>query len=179
MGSSVFLVVGILFGFLCAIVATLLILVIPKLNSPNKEPTVEEFKNRIGSVRTELRTLEQQIWEYGIGKEEENKTWRRSYQDFVGKIIPVLHSCWLGREDDHTAKAVYNEMMNGLKTIGIEEIIPKYNEAIDINDRKYSVRLSDGDPPYIVNKVIYPGYQLRSRKLDSFYLSQPFPNCSY
>lgn len=173
MSESLFLAIGILLGFLFALTVTLLLSLYSKPASHQALMPIEILKRRVGTIRTELQSLEEQLWVYGVAKEEENKKWRRSYRDFANKTINSLHSCWIGKDEDATAKATYSELITGLKTIGIEEIIPEIGENIDETDKRFSFRVIGGKPPFVVARLVYPGYKLNSSQLgETIILSQ-------
>ena len=173
MDNSLFLVIGVLLGLLFALAATLLLTTYRKPFLSKASLPIETLKKRAGDIRAELQTLEEQLWVYGVDKEEENKKWRRVYRDFASKTINALQSCWIGKDEDPTAKATYDELITGLKTIGIEEIIPKIGDAVDDNDKKVSIRVVSGEPPFVVQRLMYPGYQLNSRHLGTTMILSP------
>ncbi len=172
--DSLLLVIGILLGFLFALAVTLLITSSMKKTVSHKSIlSIELLKKQAGDIRGELLSLEEKLWVYGVGKEEENKKWQRVYRDFASKTINTLQSCWIGKDDDPTSKATYDELLTGLKTIGIEEIIPKIGELVNENDKNISIRVISGKPPYVVKTLVYPGYQLNSRQLGTTMVLSP------
>ncbi len=177
MDSPAFLAVGLLMGFLCAIAAMVLILLWHKPGrSPDKPaaaPGLEALTGQLRDMQRDLKRIEDQVWAHGLSKDEEIKYWRSSYQAFAEKTIAVLHSCWLGRDDDATARAVYHELLSGLQAIGIEEITPEPGEAVDSGDGRYSIRESRGEAPFVMARLIYPGYQLHLRQTGATYLLAP------
>ncbi|AII60222.1 hypothetical protein X793_05590 [Dehalococcoides mccartyi CG4] len=173
MDNSVYIVIGLLLGMLFALASTLLLL-IPSMKPKTKSTLpIEILKQRIHEINAELQEVAQQLWIYGVEQEEENKKWRRIYRDFTSKTIDTLHSCWIGRNDDITAKATYDELVTGLKTIGIEEILPNVGEIINEDDDSISIRVIKGDTPFRVIKLVYPGYQLNSRHLKTKIILSP------
>ena len=180
MTDSLFLVIGLVFGMLFAITVTLVLISQPRERKINQKATntltassVEQIKAESKSIRDDMEKLEKRFWIYGVEKEEENKKWRRVYRDFASKTINTLYSCWIGREDDATSRATYNELMTGLKAVGIEEIIPVIGQPIKEDQDDISIRSTTGVAPFNVSKVILPGYRLNSRHLDTLMLLAP------
>lgn len=174
MDSSVYLAIGILCGLLYGLTATLILINFTKPNVLNQPSLpIEALRKKASGIQGELQELEQQIWLYGIEKEEENKKWRRVYRDFASKTINTLNTCWVGKDDDPTAKATYDELITGLKSIGVEEIRPEIGEKLEEAGQAVSLRVIKGKSPFVVKRLVYPGYQLNSRHLGSIMILAP------
>ena len=171
--DSLLLVIGILLGLLFSVAFTLLLTINPKTTPLPMLLPIERLKKRTSEIRAELQILEEQLWVYGVDKEDENRKWTRAYMSFANKTINAMQSCWIGKDEDPTAKATYDELITGLKTIGIEEIIPNVGDKVDDNDKKVSIRVINGKPPFVVRRLVYPGYQLNSNQLGTTVVLSP------
>jgi hypothetical protein len=121
-----------------------------------------ELRKGVEKLQKETDNLGKQVWNYGGIREERIHRWREACFATAGKAVSVLKTCWLER-DNPVGKAIYDELVLSLKTIGLEVIKPEIGEKINENDRRYWIKLKRGIPPYTVSKLIYPGYYFRPR----------------
>jgi hypothetical protein len=110
----------------------------------------------------DARGLEENLLEYGDMREEGIRRWRGLSFEVAKRAVSVLKTCWLEQEDP-LGQIIYSELLGNLKAIGIEEINPRQGESVDINDHRYLVKKKEGIPPFMLRRVIYPGYYFRPR----------------
>ncbi|MFO7773518.1 MAG: hypothetical protein R6V59_06245 [Dehalococcoidia bacterium] len=160
MQNELYLLLGVLIGFIYTLAVAAIVILLSHQKRP-KETTLGNLRNILSKVQEEIHEAQEQVWVYGSGEEEKGRRWRIACINIVGKAVDVLQSCWLGREQDSTASAVYDELLVGLKSVGLEEIKPSLGEEIEENDRYYRIKEREGTSPYKVSRLICPGYYLK------------------
>lgn len=160
MQNELYLVVGALIGFIYTLAAAAIVLTLSyrRKFSPT---TLGDLRSRLTKIQEDVQKTQEQIWDYGSGEEEKARRWRIACTAVAGKATDVLQSCWLGREQDPTAQAIYDELVVGLKSVGLEEIMPSLGQEVEENDRRYRITQKDGYPPYKVSKLLCPGYYFK------------------
>jgi len=128
--------------------------------------TLGNIRQQVESIQKGMHDLQGQIWQYGTNEEEKGKNWRISCLSMAQKAVTVLQSCWLEREENEYAQAVYDELLMGLKRVGIEEVVPTLGEVVDEEDTIYRIVKREGQPPFRISKVVYPGYNFKTKLVD-------------
>jgi hypothetical protein len=131
-------------------------------------PTLGNIRQQIEGIQKSMEDMQRQIWQYGTNEEQQSKNWRTSCLAVAQKAVTVLQSCWLEREENEYAQAVYDELLMGLRRVGIEEAIPTLGETINEEDTPYRIAKKEGLPPFHVSKVIYPGYNFKIKKGETY-----------
>jgi hypothetical protein len=160
MDNGLYFALGILVGLVYTVAIVTIVISFP-LQNKTALPRLGELRHRLESIQQEMHGLGEQIWDYGSSEEERSRRWRIACVAIAGKAVSVLQSCWLEREQDVTARAVHDELLLSLKSVGVEEINPSQGEKVDEDDRRYRIMKREGSPPYKVSKVFCPGYYLR------------------
>lgn len=161
MQNDLYVLIGLLLGLICALCGAVVVL---SFNNPRRteRTTLGDLRNRLAGVQEEMQQAQEQIWSYGTGEEEKARRWRIACTAVAGKAADVLQSCWLGRERDAAARAIYDELLVGLKSVGLEEIRPSLGQEVEENDRRYRIKQSDANPPPLrVSRLVCPGYRFR------------------
>ena len=161
MQNELYLSIGALIGFIYTLAACAIIISLSGRRQP-KPTTLGNLRSLLSKVQEEMQQAQEQIWNYGSGEEEKARRWRITCTAVAGKAADVLQSCWLGREQDSTARAIYDELLVGLKSAGLEEIMPSLGQEVEENDRRYRIKQKDGYPPYKVSKLLCPGYYFKA-----------------
>ena len=156
--SDLYLLIGLLLGFIYALAASVVVISWGYQRKKAGSMTLGNLRNSLQSIQNEINQVQEQIWHYGSAEEELSRRWRIACLAVAGKAVTVLQSCWIGREQDATAQAVYDELLMSLKSVGVEEISPKLGDQIDENDRRYRIRKKNGRHPYEVVRLVQPGY---------------------
>lgn len=160
MQNELYLLIGALIGFIYTLAAAVIVISLSGRKQP-KQTTLGTLRSLLSKVQEEVQQAQEQIWDYGSGEEEKARQWRIACTTVAGKAADVLQSCWLGREQDPTARAIYDELLVGLKSAGLEEIMPSLDQEVEENDRRYRIKQKDGYPPYKVSKLLCPGYYFK------------------
>lgn len=122
-----------------------------------------EVLEDIRRLHEEAQKLEEQTAKYGGHREEKIRRWRISCFNSLRSIVPVLESLWNER-DTPIGSAMYNQLVVNLTTVGLEEIKPELGEKInEENNKGFNIIKKEGDPPYCISKVLYPGYYFHPR----------------
>lgn len=156
--SDLYLLIGLLLGFIYALAASVIVISWGYQRRKTGSMTLGNLRNSLQSIQNEINQAQEQIWHYGSAEEELSRRWRIACLAVAGKAVAVLQSCWIGREQDATAQAVYDELLMSLKSVGVEEIAPELGDQIDENDRRYRIRKKNGQYPYEVVRLVQPGY---------------------
>jgi hypothetical protein len=167
MQNDLYLIIGILMGFIFILAAVVIIISFPRLRSP-KPTTLGDLRKLLSKVQDDVQQTQERIWDYGSKEEEKSQNWRIACTSVIGKAVSVLQSCWFGREQDATSQAVYDELLNGLKSVGLREIKPNMGQEVTEDDRQYSIKRIEGKAPYKVSKLLCPGYSFKSEKGEYF-----------
>lgn len=160
MQNELYLLIGALIGFIYTLAACVIIISLSGRRQP-KPTTLGNLRTLLSKVQEEVQQAQEQVWDYGSGEEEKARRWRIACTAVAGKAADVLQSCWLGREQDSTARAIYDELLVGLKSAGLEEIVPSLGQEVEENDRRYRIKQKDGHPPYKISKLLCPGYYFK------------------
>lgn len=160
MQYEIYLLMGALIGFIYALAAAVIAISLSR-RKQTKQTTLGDLRSLLSKVQEEIQQAQEQVWDYGSGEEEKGRRWRIACTSIAGKAADVLQSCWLGREQDSTARAIYDELLVGLKSAGLEEIKPSLGQEVEENDGRYRIKQKDGYPPYKVSKLICPGYYFK------------------
>ncbi|MFC1937790.1 hypothetical protein ACFLWY_04470 [Chloroflexota bacterium] len=160
MQNELYLLIGALIGFLYTLAAVMIVISLDyrKTTAPT---TLGNLRSLISKIQEEIQQAQEQIWSYGSTEEEKARDWRIACTTMAGKAVSVLQSCWLEREQNATALAVYDELLTGLKSVGVGEIRPALGQEVEENDRQYRVKKMEGKPPYRVSKLLCPGYYFK------------------
>jgi hypothetical protein len=158
--SELYLLLGALIGFIYTLAVAAIVILLSRQKRP-KETTLGDLRNILSKVQEEIQEAQERVWAYGSGEEEKGRQWRIACITTAGKAVDVLQSCWLGREQDSTASAIYDELLVGLKSIGLEEIKPSLGQEIEESDRHYRIKEREGSSPYRVSRLVCPGYYLK------------------
>jgi len=158
--SELYFALGTLLGFIYTLaIATIMISF--RHQSKTVSPTLGDLRRRLEGIQQDIQDMQSKVWNYGSTEEEKSRRWRVACLTVAGKAVAALQSCWLEREQDTSAQAVYDELLLSLKSVGVEEINPSLGEKVEENDRRYRIRKREGFAPYKVSKVLYPGYYFR------------------
>lgn len=160
MQDELYLLLGVLIGFVYTLAIVVIVISFGRRKQP-KQTTLGNLQNILSKVQEQIHEAQEQIWTYGSGEEEKGRRWRIACITIAGKAVDVLQSCWLGREQDSTASAIYDELLVGLKSTGLEEIKPSLGQEIEENDRHYRIKEKEGNYPYRVSRLVCPGYYLK------------------
>ena len=160
MQNELYLLIGVLIGFVYTLAAAAIVISLGR-RKPPEQTTLGNLRSLLSKVQEEMQEAQEQVWAYGSGEEEKGRRWRIACTTIAGKAADVLQSCWLGREQDSTASAVYDELLMGLKSAGLEEIKPSLGQEVEENDRNYRIKHKEGAPPYRVSKLLCPGYYFK------------------
>jgi len=147
-------------GFIYTLAVTAILLSLRYLKKANPT-TLGNLRSSLESIQNEIQQLHEQIWHYGSTEEEISRRWKIACVALAGKAVAALQSCWLGREQDTASRAVYDELLMSLKSVGVEEITPGVGDQVEENDRRYRIRKKEGSPPYKVSRVLCPGYYFK------------------
>ena len=158
-----YLVIFILVLFIFIIAAVVILLSLSRKRSVFS-PTLGNIRQQIENIQKGMQDMQGQIWQYGTNEEQKSKNWRGSCLAVAQKAVTVLQSCWLEREENEYAQAVYDELLMGLRRVGVEEAIPVLGEIINEEDTLYRIVKKEGLPPFRVSRVIYPGYNFKMKK---------------
>ncbi len=160
MQNELYLLMGALIGFIYALAAAAIVVSLSGRRSP-KPTTLGNLRSLLSKVQEEVQQAQEQIWSYGSAEEEKVRRWRIACTAVAGKAVSVLQSCWLEREQNATALAVYDELLTGLKSVGVGEIRPSLGQEVEENDRQYRINKIEGAPPYRVSMLLCPGYYFK------------------
>ncbi len=163
------LLIGLLIGFIYTLAAAVIIMSLnnrkepspPKQLEDHKPTTLGDIRKLLAKAQEGIQQSQEQVWDYGTGEEEKARRWRIACTSVASTAADVLQSCWLGREQDATSQAIYDELMGGLRIVGLEEIMPSLGQEVTENDRHYRIKHVEGEPPYKVSKLLCPGYQFK------------------
>ncbi len=160
MQNELYLLIGALIGFIYTLAAAAIIISLGR-RKPPRPTTLGNLRSLLSKVQEEIQEAQEQVWAYGSGEEGKGRQWRIACTAIAGKAADVLQSCWLGREQNSTARAIYDELLVGLKSVGLEEIKPSLGQEVEENDRTYRIKHKEGAPPYKVSKLLCPGYYFK------------------
>jgi hypothetical protein len=160
--ANAYLALGVLLGFVYML-AVAAIVVLSSRRRRNDPSSLGIIRRSIADVQQELQRTEKQIWEYGRQEEGRSRYWRNTFLDTAVKAAGVLRSCWQEQEQDETARTIYNTLLTGLTSAGFEEIAPGVGDRIQEDDERFRFNERDGQPPYQIKRVLYPGYYFRVR----------------
>ena len=160
MNNDLYLLIGVLIGFVYTLAAAAIVITLSRPKQP-KQTTLGDLRSRLSRVQEEIQAAQEQVWTYGTGEEEKGRRWRIACTTIAAKAADVLQSCWLGRERDPSAAAVYDELLVGLKSIGLEDIKPSLGQEVQEDDGDYRIKHREGAPPYRVSKLLCPGYSFK------------------
>ncbi len=163
MQNDLYLIIGILMGFIFILAATIIIISLAHLRTP-KPTTLGDLRKLLSKVQDDVQQTQGRIWDYGSKEEEKCQNWRIACTSVIGKAVSVLQSCWFGREQDATSQAIYDELLVGLKSVGLIEIKPKVGQEVKEDDRQYRIKKIEGNAPYAVSKLLCPGYSFKPEK---------------
>ncbi len=121
-----------------------------------------DLRHLAKNLQQEAQSLEKSLLDYGDDREEKIRRWRAVSFEVAKRAVNVLKSCWIER-DEPLGQMIYDELVSSLRPMGVEEICPKLGEVIEASDHKFHIRSKNGEPPYKVTQVIYPGYYFRPR----------------
>ena len=158
--NELYLLIGALIGFIYALAAAAIVVLLGQ-RKQTKQTTLGDLRSRLAGVQEEIQAAQEQVWAYGSGEEEKGRRWRIACTTMAAKAADVLQSCWLGREEDPSASAIYDELLMGLKSVGLEEIRPSLGQEVGEDDRDYRIKHKEGAPPYRVSKLLCPGYSFK------------------
>jgi len=156
--GDLYLLIGVLVGFIYTLAASVILISWGQRRKRINQMTLGNLRSSLESIQKNIQDVEEEVWHYGSAEEERSRRWRIACLAVAGKAIAVLQSCWIGREQDATAQAVYDELLMSLKSVGVEEIAPELGDQIDENDRRYRIGKKDGQHPYEVVRLVRPGY---------------------
>ncbi len=157
MQNELYLLIGALIGFIYTMAVATIVLLL-RYRRKTTPSTLGNLRKLLGQVQNEIRQIEEHVWNYGTGEEEKAQRWRISCGAVLGKAVSALQSCWYGREQDSTSQAIYDELLVGLKSVGLAEIKPNLGQEVEENDRHYRIKKMEGVAPYKVSKLLCPGY---------------------
>lgn len=158
MQNEFYLLIGSLIGFIFTLAATTIILLFPR-RSKSKKTTLGDLRHILSKVQEDVKNAEKQVWDYGTSEETKSQAWRIACTSIAGKAVSVLQSCWYEREKDSTSQAIYDELLVGLKSVGLVEIKPTIGQEVDENDNRYRIEnRTMVPPPYQVSKLLCPSY---------------------
>jgi hypothetical protein len=160
--SELYIAVIVIMSFFFMVIIVTIITLFPKKKMPIST-TLGSLRQQFESIHQKMLDLQGQIWSYGSSEEEKSKYWRIACLGVAEKAVIVLQSCYLEREQSEAARAVYDELLMSLMSIGIGEISPSLGEEIDENDQRYRINKREGKPPFGVSKILYPGYYFKPR----------------
>lgn len=160
MNNELYLLIGALIGFIYTLAVAAIVILLSRQKRP-KETTLGNLRSILSEIQEEIQEAQEQVWAYGSGEEEKGRRWRIACITIAGKAVDVLQSCWLGQEHDSTASAIYDELLVGLKSVGLEEVKPSLGQEIEENDRHYRIKEREGNSPYKVSRLVCPGYYLK------------------
>ena len=143
------------------IIATVVISLFTLSKRNASSPTLGNIRQQIEGIQKSMEVMQRQIWQYGTNEEQQSKNWRTSCLAVAQKSVNVLQSCWLEREENKHAQAVYDQLLMGLRRVGLEEATPTLGEIVNEGHTPYRIANKEGLPPYHISKVIYPGYNFR------------------
>jgi hypothetical protein len=154
------LLIGVLLGFIFTLAAAAIIISLGhvKLSRPT---TLGDLRKNLSKIQDEVQAAQERIWDYGRREEEKSQRWRINCTSVIGKSVSVLQSCWYGRNQDSTYQHIYNELLVGLKSVGLREIRPNIGQEIEENDRHYRINKIEGVAPFVVSKLLCPGYYFK------------------
>jgi hypothetical protein len=167
MYDQVYFALGVMIALIYALaIVAIFFLLTPKRPTPpaipanmsTLSPALGELRRRVENIQQEMQELRKQVWDYGSTEEDRSRRWKIACVAVAGKSVSVLQSCWLGRNEDAVSKAIYDELLTSLISVGLEPIEPKVGDAIDPDGRAYIINKSNGMPPFKVSNVLYPGY---------------------
>jgi hypothetical protein len=158
--NELYLLIGALIGFIYTLAAAAIVISLNGRKQP-KQTTLGNLRSLLSKVQEEVQQAQEQIWAYGSGEEEKARRWRIACTAVAGKAVSVLQSCWLERDQNATALAVYDELLTGLKSVGVGEIRPGLGQEVEENDRQHRIKKIEGKPPYRVSKLLCPGYYFK------------------
>ena len=130
MQNDLYLLIGALIGFLYTLAAALIVISLEHRKT-TASTTLGKIRSLISKVQEEIQQAQEQIWIYGSTEEEKARRWRIDCTAVAGKAVSVLQSCWLEREQNATALAVYDELLTGLKSVGVGEIRPSLGQEVE------------------------------------------------
>jgi hypothetical protein len=158
--NELYLLVGALIGFIYTLAAAAIVITLSRPKQP-EQTTLGDLRSRLSRVQEEIQAAQEQVWAYGSGEEEKGRRWRIACTTIAAKAADVLQSCWLEREQDPSAAAIYDELSVGLKSVGLEDIKPSLGQEVEADDRNYRIKHKEGAPPYRVSKLLCPGYSFK------------------
>ena len=157
---ELYLLIGVLIGFVYTLAAAAIVITLARPKPP-EQTTLGDLRSRLSRVQEEIQAAQEQVWAYGTGEEEKGRLWRIACTTIAAKAADVLQSCWLGREQDPSAAAIYDELLVGLKSVGLEDIKPSLGQEVQEDDRHYRIKHKEGLPPYRVSRLVCPGYSFK------------------
>ena len=160
MQNELYLLLGVLIGFIYTLAVAAIMILLSRPKRPEKA-TLGDLRNLLSKAQEEIHEAQEKVWVYGTGEEEKGRRWRIACLTITGKAVDVLQSCWLSRDQDSTASAIYDELLVGLKSVGLEEIKPSLGQEIEEDDRQYRIKEIEGHSPYRVSRLVCPGYYLQ------------------
>lgn len=170
---------GVLLGFIYTLAICTIIISLRPRNEKAINSNLGDIRRSISAIQQDLQKAEKQIWDYGMKEEDRSRKWAATCSSMAAKAVGILQSCWQGRQQDETARTMYNALLTGLSTVGISEIHPNDGDIIEENDLRYRINNRTGSPPYRITKVVYPGYYFRtpatrsSKEKDGVMLLEP------
>ena len=160
MNNELYLLVGALIGFIYALAAAAIVISLTR-RKERKATTLGDLRSLLSKAQEEIQEAQKQVWTYGTGEEERTRRWRIACTTVASKAADALQSCWFEREKDSTASAIYDELLTGLKSVGVEEIKPSVGQEVGEDDSRYRIKQKEGTPPYKVSRLICPGYYFK------------------
>lgn len=160
MNNDLYLLIGVLIGFVYTLAAAAIVITLSRPKQP-KQTTLGDLRSRLSRVQEEIQAAQDQVWAYGSGEEEKGRRWRIACTTIAAKAADVLQSCWLERKQDTAAAAIYDELLVGLKSVGLEDIKPSLGQEVEEDDRHYRIKHKEGAPPYRISKLLCPGYSFK------------------
>jgi len=160
LNNELYLLIGALIGFIYTLAAAAIVISLTRKREP-RGTTLGDLRSLLSKAQEEIQEAQKQVWIYGTGEEEKTRRWRMACTTVASKAADALQSCWLGREKDSTANAIYDELLTGLKSVGLEEIKPSVGQEVEENDSRYRINHKEGVPPYKLSRLVCPGYYFR------------------
>jgi len=160
LNNELYLLIGVLIGFIYTLAAAVVVISLGRQKRV-RQTTLGDLRSLLSRAQEELQEAQDRIWTYGTGEEEKARRWRIACATVTRKAVDTLQSCWLDREKDSSVSAIYDELLTGLKSVGLVEIAPSVGQEVEENDSRYRIKRREGTPQYKVSRLLCPGYYLK------------------
>jgi hypothetical protein len=163
--NDLYLLIGLLIGFIFALTTSLLIIYFDRLK-PVRTTTLGDLRKLLSKVQDDIQLTQVRVWDYGVKEEEQSQNWQIACTSIIGQAVSVLQSCWYGRQQYPAMQDIYDELLTGLKSVGLVEIKPSLGQAVKDDDKLFRIKKIEGEAPFTISKLLCPGYcfKLKSSK---------------